>query len=168
MRRTFLTTLAFLPAAAFAGDLLGTKADPAGSSNGPSTSLGLAPMLQMLLALGIVLVLLKVLLPKLLTKFGKKLVTKLDGGIKIEESANFPGGTLYVVKARKKTLLVSVASSGVTCLTDLTEPDPLENQPTFQELVEQVDTPETFAVVEQPVDQTATHRALERLRRLTG
>jgi len=182
-RGTLSLALFLLSSLAFAGDPLGLKADPI-SAPASTGGVGLGPMLQMLVALGIVLLLLKTVMPKVLKKFGKKLVTKLDGGIQIEESANFPGGTLYVVKARKRTLLISVAASGVTSLADLTEPDPLENEPTFQELVEEV---EPFAVVD-PLPRSLAHGpspyraqdiapeggdgdpqlALERLRRLAG
>lgn len=148
------------------------------------------PMLQMLLALGLVLVLLKFLLPKLIGKFGKKLVTKLDGGVKVEESANFPGGTLYVVSARKKTLLVSVAASGVACLADLTEPTIAPEPLTFQEMVDHAvvepaaspsmedaePKPEEQALGSflnlrhqaQPANNIDAQRALDRLRRLAG
>jgi flagellar biogenesis protein FliO len=161
MRRVFALILCILPALSAADDLLGTKSDPAASSGGGCVGFG--PMIQMLVALGIVLILLKVLLPKLVTKFGKKMVTTFDGGIKIEESANFAGGTLYVVKARKKTLLLSVHSAGVTCLSDLTETDSLAEAPTFQEMVD------TAVVEVLPAPKAGDPRfALERLRRFTG
>lgn len=83
---------------------------------------GFMPLLQMLLALAVVVAVIKFAVPRLATRVNKKLVTTLEGGIKIEESANFAAGSLYVLTARKKTLLVSVTSSGVTCLADLSEP----------------------------------------------
>jgi hypothetical protein len=164
MRRLLSLALGLLPVLSLADDLLGTKSDPISApSSGSTGGLGLAPMLQMLVALGIVLILLKVLLPKLLTKFNKKLVTKFDGGIVIEESASFAGGTLYVVKARKKTLLLSVAATGVVCLSDLTEPDPLAEAQTFQEMVD------TAVIEVDETEETSDPRfALERLRRFTG
>ncbi len=162
MRRLLALILASLPVAAFAGDLLGTKGDPITTAPAGGGGLGIAPMIQMLAALGIVLILLKVLLPRLLTKFSKKLVTSLDGGIKIEESAAFAGGNLYVVKARKKTLLLSVATTGVVCLADLSEPDPLADAQTFQEMVD-------TAVVEVDVEEpTGARLALERLSRFAS
>lgn len=103
------------------------------SSTSPATG-GFMPLIQMLLALGVVVALIKFAVPRLASRVNKKLVTTLDGGIRIEESASFAAGSLYVVTARKKTLLVSVTSGGVTCLADLSEPAS-PGTATFQELL---------------------------------
>jgi flagellar biogenesis protein FliO len=178
-----LGLFALLPASAFAGDgVLGTKASaaaPAAAAGG----VGPMPFLQMAIALGIVLMLVKWLLPKLAGKVGKRLVTNLGASIRIEESANFAGGTLYVVQAKSKTLLLGVTSAGVACLADLTETGPAADEPpTFQEFVEAAPgDPPMAAVVEfDPDDDAAPAHpdedperqeiaaALERLARLSG
>ncbi|MFN8219461.1 MAG: flagellar biosynthetic protein FliO [Fimbriimonadales bacterium] len=91
------------------------------ASPAASSSVGMAPLIQMLVALGLVVGLLKFVVPKLANKLNKRLATPLDSSIRIEESANFAGGTLYVVQARSKSLLLSVSTHGVACLADLTD-----------------------------------------------
>jgi flagellar biogenesis protein FliO len=156
---------------------LGTKASPvAGPMTADTGGAGFMPFLQMMIALVIVLALLKFVMPKMVTKLNKKLVTKLGSGIRIEESAAFAGGTLYIVQAKSKTLLLSVTSSGVACLSDLTEAQPQPDLPTFQEIVnkEMAGPLQPLAVVDATAIEDATraredaHAALERLRRLAG
>ncbi len=178
MRAFFVLAGLSLGGSALAGGgFLGTKASPTmGPMQADAGGTGL-PFLQMMLALGIVLVLLKFILPKLVTKLNKKIVTKVGSAIQIEESANFAGGTLYIVKAKSKTLLLSVTSAGVTCLSDLSAAGAEPDVPTFQELVEmEIEGPmQPFAVVEAELDQGAASSeshdaaaALERLKRLAG
>ncbi len=178
MRKSFILIAALSSAIALAGDgFLGTKASPTmGPVQADTGGAGFMPFLQMMIALGIVLVLLKFVMPKLVTKLNKKLITKVGSAIQIEESAAFAGGTLYVVRAKSKTLLLSVATSGVSCLADLTPATVEPDLPTFQEIVDQeVEGPlQPFAVVEAPIeidpeDQAAdAAAALERLKRLAG
>lgn len=159
---------------------MGTKADSATTSVQGAPGIGVMPLFQMLIALGIVLVLLKFGLPKIAGKLNKKLVTNINGGIKIEESANFAGGSLYVVSARSKTLLLSVAQSGVTCLADLTDNTTKPTEaPVFMEILDVAkqnpDLP-SFAAVEVPQEDPVPPRtglsedeiqaALKRLQRL--
>src|SRR3954464_8369141 len=110
--------------------------------------------LQMLVALGVDFLLLKLVMPKVVTKLNKKIVTKVGSAIQIEESAAFAGGSLYVVRAKSKTLLLSVATSGVTCLADLTPATAEPDMPTFKEIVDkEIEGPlQPFAVVEAPID----------------
>jgi hypothetical protein len=146
--------LTILPSLVWAGEgFAGTKTGMAASSASAAPSpVGPAAIFQMILALAIVLGLLKVVLPKLAGRINKKLATTLDSDLRIEESASFAGGTLYIVQARRKSLLLSVSPSGVSCLADLTEgpqlpPDP----PTFRELVEEApgDALPSHAVIEE-------------------
>lgn len=174
--RAFLVILAGASSAlAVAGEgFLGTKASPVvGPMQADTGGVGFMPFLQMMIALGIVLVLLKFVMPKLVTKLNKKIVTKVGSEIHIEESAAFAGGTLYIVRAKSKTLLLSVTSTGVTCLSDLSESAPGADLPTFQEIVDrEVEGPlQPFAVVEAPVETDPASdaaAALERLKRLSG
>lgn len=149
-----------LTAFAFAEEtLLGTKADlvpPSTPNPNPTPVVSGMDMVQLAVALGLVFVLLKVALPKLVAKFGKRLSTPLNSSIEIEESAHFGGGNLQVVKVRGKTLLLAVAPTGVTCLADLTDATPQNQEPAFFELLDQAkeqDPAPTHAVVEMP--QTA-------------
>lgn len=138
---------------------LGTKPDlqtTGGKTSGPAA--GGFDLIQMLLALGIVAFLLKVGLPKLVGKFGKRLTPKLNSSIEIEESAAFGAGNLNVVTVRGRTLLLAVTQSGVSCLADLTEPPTQtkkEEPAAFFELLDRAqDEPVTdspvFAVAEIP------------------
>jgi flagellar biogenesis protein FliO len=125
-----------------------------------ASGVGLVDLLQMVVALAIVFALLKWALPKVVAKMNKRLSAKDGSSITVEESASFGGGSLQIVTARGRTLLLCVAQSGVTCLADLTGPAPKhDDQPAFFELVDR-------AVVEQPADKDRV--ALDRLTRLTG
>lgn len=155
MRNLLLLSM-FTTSLAHAGDgLLGTKqSTTAGGVPAEVGGIGAMPFIQMALALGVVLLLLKFVMPKLVTKLNKKIVTKDGSAIHIEESAAFAGGSLYIVRAKGKTLLLSASATGVTCLADLGEA-PVQNQPTFQELVEkeQAGPLQPFAVVEAAIPE---------------
>lgn len=166
-----------LAALAQAGEgILGTKADPVtmGRSGGPG--MGVLPLLQMAVAVAVVFLLLKFVVPKAVTKFGKGLKTPASGGIKIEEAAQFAGGTLNVVSVRGRTLLLSVGTQGVSCLADLTEPNRPTELPTFQEMVDSASTsksaaPAAQALIEAPaaeseLDPDEIQAALNRARLL--
>lgn len=176
MRSLLVVSGVLLSGAALAGEgFLGTKQSPsAGPMQADTGGVGFMPFLQMMIALGIVFVLLKFVMPKLVTKMNRKIVTKLGSQIQIEETAAFAGGSLYIVRAKSKTLLLSATSSGVTCLSDLTETAPQPELPTFQEIVDkELDGPmQPFAVVEAPIEAEApsndVQAALERLKRLAG
>ena len=93
------------------------------------------------------------------------------GGLRLDEkSAAFAGGNLYVVRAKSKTLLLSVATTGVTCLADLTEVpvEPTHEVLSFQEMVDEAPGVAPVAVVhyDEP-DQRDIRAALDRLRRLS-
>jgi flagellar biogenesis protein FliO len=140
---TFLAALVGTGLAVAGEGPLGTRSDTVSTSFSNSSTGGAMPLVQMGIALAIVYGLLKWALPRLAGKVGKKLVTNINGGIKVEESASFAGGSLYVVHARKKTLLLCVGTQGVQCLADLTEPDPMDSKQTFREMVEEAEQGET-------------------------
>ncbi len=124
-----------------AGQLQGLKPDLTGPL--PQTESSPAPgfyLLQMVIVLLIVVGLLKWVMPKWLARLKGKLSVSENSSIKVEESAAFASGMLYVVSVREKTLLLSASNQGVTCLADLTpcvaqkrkEPDP----PAFFEILD--------------------------------
>ena len=180
MRSTLIVLGSLLSAWALAGDgILGTKASPtAGPMQADTGSVGFMSFVQMMVALGIVLVLLKFVMPKLVTKLNKKIVTKVGSSIQVEESAAFAGGSLYVVRAKSKTLLLSVTAQGVSFLSDLTEAQIEPELPSFQQIVDkEISGPvQPLAVIaidenrisslESPQNDAAA--ALERLKRLAG
>ncbi len=140
--------------------LLGTKSSPISSAAGPG-GMGVMPLIQMAIALAVVLGLLKFVLPKLAGKMSKKLITSTASALTIEESANFAGGTLYVVRAKSKTLLLSVSTQGVNCIADLTEESKEPEKTAFEVIIDEApgDKLPDHAVVEQ---------ALARLERLAS
>jgi flagellar biogenesis protein FliO len=166
-----------LSGATLAQGFAGTKSGSAASTPASGSAPGIPAMLQMLVAVGIVVFLLKAVLPRIASKVNKKLVTGAASSLKIEESANFAGGSLYVVRARRKTILLGVTGTAVTCLADLTEEEDAQPlPPTFNEiLVEaEVNGPE-FETAEEsaaPVAERPPHdeleRVLSRLQRLSG
>jgi hypothetical protein len=119
-----------------AGDdtLLGTKRDIVATPQAGAPSASLMPLLQMAIAVGVVLLLLKVWLPKAISKLNKGLKGTLNGGLRVEEAATFAGGTLNVVSVRGRTLLLCVGTQGVTFLTDLTEAK-TASEPAFTEIL---------------------------------
>lgn len=120
---------------------MGTKTDPMGLGSATGGGgFGIGPIVQTLLALGLVALLLKFALPKLAASLNKKLRSSGEAGIRIEESATFAGGTLYIVTARNRSLLLSVSTSGVACLADLTS-GPLVEPATFGEMLAETAAP---------------------------
>lgn len=175
MNRLFATgLLASIATLALADDgLLGTKADSVSAFQG-STGAG-GSLLQMVIAVIVVFALMKFLLPKMMSKFGGKLSTKVGSNIKIEESASFPGGTLYVVNVKDKSLLLGVTGTSISTLADLgpiSKPDP---GPTFMEFLDATDGAKAV-VTELPtveaendlieVEDGDAKAALERLQKL--
>jgi len=176
VKRLAGSALGFVPVWALAQQTSfpGTKKDILSApTTGGSSALGVLQLAQLLIALGIVFVVVRYLLPKLAARMGKRLNTKLGSEIKIEESASFAGGMLYIVQARGRSLLISVGAQGVTCLADLTEkPKAEEPFETFKEMVESQPVPAEGAFEpkvpveeEEPKAKTA-EEALEALRRL--
>lgn len=113
----------------------GAKPDPA-SDFSQSSGGGMGALFNVLLALGIVYGLLRYAMPKVLARMNKRLVTGAGSAIKVEESASFAGGSLYVVSARGKAILLSVGAQGVRFLADLTETPKAAESPSFGDLVE--------------------------------
>lgn len=113
---------------------------------------------QMMVALGIVLFLLKVGLPKVVGIFGNRLSPSLGSEIRIEESASCGASVLHVVTVRGRTLLLGVTASGVSTLADLTVPGSVESavaeagEPVFFDLLDAASAQEPAA--KPPVEPT--------------
>lgn len=151
------------------------------SSGGPS----IFSIIQMIIAVAIVVGLMKFVLPKIVSKMGGKLTTTLSGGIRIEESATFPGGNLYVVTVSDRKLLLGATAQSISTLADLgpvVKPNP---GPAFLDYLDHADTSKvtpatevipTRAVVAVDATPEVTEEekesdpreALERLARLMG
>lgn len=99
--------------------------------------IGALPVIQMLLALGLVLALVKWVFPLFLKKYGPRMTTKSSGGIHITETAAFGQTTLAVVTVKGRTLLLGASPQQVNCLADLTEAQVAQDAlPTFAELLD--------------------------------
>jgi flagellar biogenesis protein FliO len=138
---------------------IGTKPDLVVRPTQISGGVGTWDLVQMVVALAIVFALLKWALPKLVTRMNKRLSAKDGSSITVEESASFGGGSLQIVTARGRTLLLCVSQSCVTLLADLTSDKPVQEEPAFFEMVDKAS-----AKVVDEKDRVA----LERLNRLTG
>lgn len=170
MRFSAILTSALFANVAFAGEgMLGTKGSGATAFQPTQQSGG--GFLQMIVAVIIVVVAMKFLLPKILSpkmlaKLGGKLHTDLNSAIKIEESANFPGGTLHLVTVKGRVLLLGTTPTSISTLADLgseSKPDP---GTTFMEMLDTavIEAPEPeFAVI---AEKSEAELALERLQRL--
>lgn len=163
-----LLSVCFLTPMLAGAQVLGTKPTGSAITGGATSPIGAMPLLQMLIALGIVFGLLKFGLPKIASRLNKHLATPVSSSIRIEESANFAGGALYLVSVKQKTLLLSVGTHGVNCLADISEA-PVPEPTTFEELVQTAPdwTPSEPAPVTDPALSTdAIKAALDRLSRL--
>lgn len=149
MNRLFaLLCLASLTPFAFAKDgILGTKSDSVSPLQGPSSSGG--SLLQMIIAVLVVFGLMKYFLPKMMAKFGGKLSTTVGSSIKIEESASFQGGTLYLVNVKDRSLLLGVSGTSITTLADLGHAPKPNPGPTFMEMLDVAD--QTRAINTEPL-----------------
>ncbi len=127
----FLLTTALAVAAA--ADPLGTRASPASFDASP---VGIGPVVQLVVALALVGAGVKFALPAIVKRFGGRLSAEIGGTIRIEESAAFPGGRLYVVEARGRTLLLGTTAQSVSLLADLTVAD-------FDEALAKAERPES-------------------------
>ncbi len=160
--------LVSLGALAFAQDSLsGMKDDVISTPTSANTAgPGLMPLVHLFIVIGVLFVLIKYALPKVLNKMTNKLTPTLDGSIRVEASATIGAGGAYVIQVRGKTLLVGASSTGgLSLLCDLTESDRAENaEPAFFEVLDHaVIKPEELP--ESP--DTASER-LERLLRGAG
>ncbi|MDH4388373.1 MAG: flagellar biosynthetic protein FliO [Fimbriimonas sp.] len=135
LRSISTLSLAFFATLAVAQNgMLGTKGESATQFT-PSASSG-GGLLQMVLAVIVVMVLMKLFLPKMMAKYGSKLSTGLNSAIKVEESASFAGGSIHLVTVRGRTLLLGSTPTTISTLADLGEAPKNDPGPTFMEMVE--------------------------------
>ncbi len=144
-------------ALAFAQTEFGTKKDLVlPETKSFSTGPGMMPILQMLLAVGVVIGLLKFALPRLMPLMNKRMNARLGSSIRIEETASFAAGTLYIVQAKSRTLLLSCTQQGVSCLADLTESPAPVAQPTVASAPAPSPEPAFFELVDAAQEKSPT------------
>jgi flagellar biogenesis protein FliO len=153
---------------------LGTRDNSPLRTTAASSPVGATSLLQMVLALGLVVLLLRYGLPKLL-RWGTKagLGSKLDGEIRVLETRAITGGSLHLVRVHGKLLLLSSTTQGIQLLADLAESQeatPTTGQNEFDHLLQQSERRATAAVVPDNRAQVQQRllTAAEQLQRLTG
>ncbi len=127
--------------------------------------------LQVTLALGVVAVGLRYGLPKLLRWAGKTGDgSPLDGQVRVIETRAVPNGSLMLVKARDRLLLIGSSPHGMQLLADLT-PEPLPRTSAvanteFEELLRRVQPATPPSDPEQSVREQVRARLEQAQRRL--
>ena len=137
------------------GSLNSLREDAIPPFNAESGGVGIASAFQMILALVIVVLLVKFLVPKLLGKMFKKSSADLGPDFETIQTTTVGGQQMHLVKVRNRTLLLGTSQHGLNLIADLTEEQTVYNLPTS----EKSETPET-------VDNFDD--MLERLKRLSG
>ena len=124
--------------------------------------IGFQSLAQLLIALAIVVILIRWLVPKYASKFGKKSKLSVDNP-DIEELGMLTLGTnqAHLIKVRGRTLLVGSGTQGVSLLADLTEESGVFYLP-----IQEAAAPKPQAYVES--SQTDFDSVLERLNRLSA
>ena len=150
-------TLSRLIAQDATNSLQGLKEDPIPPFSGTGGGIGFAAVFQMLLALVIVVLLVRWLVPKYAAKLSKRFTTNAGTDLLVQESASIAGHQIVLVKARGRTLLVGASSSGLTLLADLTEEPGYLNLPS---------PPVNSGPAQTSPDERDFDRVLERLNRL--
>jgi len=132
---------------------LGTKPDlVTAPAQGAAAAPSWIPLFQTLIAVGIVFALLKLVAPKLIAKFGRRIHTPFGSPIQLLESASCGAANLQVVEVRGQTLLLAVTQSGVNCLANLTESKPQATPvPAFFDFIDQAKSQPEEALVAKAV-----------------
>lgn len=151
---------------------LGTRSGSPMQAASPSSS---GSWIQVSLALLIVGIGLRYGLPKLLRWAGKTGDgSPLDGQVRVIETRAVPNGSLMLVKARDKLLLIGSSPQGMSLLADLTPPAEPETQfadTAFDKVLRTARPYQPAVDPQQAVAaqvQTRLHQARERLARLSG
>lgn len=118
-------------------DLVTTVPERVQQSAAVNTGANMGQFLTLMVALGLIFVALKFWMPKLASKFNRRLTTPLNSPITLEESASFATGNLQVVTVRGKSLLLAVTPQGVTCLAEVPSQAPHDPVPAFFELLDE-------------------------------
>ena len=121
----------------------GLRDDPIPPFSGTSGSIGIGPLFQMLLALGIVVALIKFAIPKLLKRVAKKKVSEVLPAINVIETATVGAGQIHIIDVRGRTLLLGSTAQSLSLVADLTdEASTATGFPTFS-MTSPYDTPGT-------------------------
>jgi flagellar biogenesis protein FliO len=141
------------------------------------------PIAQTLIALAVVAVLLKWVLPKTVGWLARRTSGSSGAGIRVEATAVVGGAALHVVRVEGRKVLVGITSHTVTALAEWPDGAAEGAEPAFFEVLDQtVASPPARAVVAsepaaqtprgkpaaRPQTQEGVQDALQRLRRIAG
>lgn len=127
----------------------GLRNDPISPAGTAYQGIGFQSLAQLLIALAIVVILIRWLVPKYAAKYGKKSVaTGLNVDIQEIGTVALGVSQAHLVQVRGRTLLLGSSAQGLTLLADLTEddgtfllPSPVANEPSqadFESLLERL------------------------------
>ncbi|MFN8138989.1 MAG: flagellar biosynthetic protein FliO [Fimbriimonadales bacterium] len=102
----------------------GLKSDPMPPFSGGTAPVGVTTLIQMLVALGVVVAVIRFAIPKLGKRFAAKQSGKNSGSLELEETLNLGTHQVYVVRVGEKKLLVGGGAQGVNLIADLSEEAP--------------------------------------------
>ncbi len=138
------------------GSLESLREDAMPPFNAETGGVGIGSAFQMILALVVVVLLVKFLVPKFLGKmFKKSSHSELGPEFEVIQTTTVGSQQLHLVKVRNRTLLLGSSQSGVNLISDLTEEQTVYNLP-IPEPKEELTTVDNFDDM------------LERLKRLSG
>ncbi|MEW5883969.1 MAG: flagellar biosynthetic protein FliO [Armatimonadota bacterium] len=120
--------------------------DPVTPITGGVGGLSVLSLVQMLAALAIVLLIVRLLVPRMLAKW-KPSASSPGVGEELSVLSSLPvgAGAIHLIRVRDRTLLVGTSPSGVSLLTDFTEdvPDPVAtpggSPATFEEMLKRLE-----------------------------
>lgn len=120
--------------------------DPVTPITGGVGGLSVMSLLQMLAALAIVLLIVRLLVPRLLAKW-KPSASSPGVGEELSVLSSLPvgAGAIHLIRVRERTLLVGTSPSGIRLLSDFTEdaPDPVGipsgSSATFEEMLKRLE-----------------------------
>jgi flagellar biogenesis protein FliO len=132
----------------FADLLSQMKDDPVTPLSGGTTGLHLGSVIQMVAALAIVVLLVRWIVPRILSRWQPKASGSDEGAIRILASATVGTGSVHVVEVEARRFLVGSSPNGFTLLSELGESDDVVQAPTdaflagdakFQEMLERLE-----------------------------
>jgi|GEM_PF-6139713 len=122
-----------LPTVSIGQGSLGTRSGGGFSQISQATGFGIGNLIQMLVALGIVAILLKWLLPKVATKFLKSPKLSKTTTIQVLETTQVGPAQLHLIEAKGSLLLLSSNSTGLSLISVLHPTgDPITTEDEFK------------------------------------
>jgi len=97
------------------------KEDPIPPFSSEGVGFGWIAFFKLLLALFLVILAIRWLLPKYIHRFSKSRINGGNSELKVLESMPITGGALYLVKAREQILLIGCSANSISLIMNLSE-----------------------------------------------